>query len=624
MPQIRVLGPIMAMVDGAQLELSKRRHREIIAILVALRGRAISTASLAEELWDGMPPAAAVGAIRTFVGELRRILEPHRKPRTPPSVLVTVGDGYALRLHADAVDAWRFETAVALAGKAAPIDAESRLSTALAEWSGNAYQEFADRPWAIPEATRLSGLRQTAVERCAEARLANGRPTDAAAILETHVAANPWREEGWRLLALALYRSHRQADALAALRRARRQLSKELGLDPSPVLIDLETQILRRDRQLNRPEGDSLTPIANAYSSSGIRARLEASNAVLGSLAVAGDLQTSRHQRIAAIEAAADLNDPQLAARIIGGYDVPGIWTRADDPAAAAAVIAAAENALASTIHLSDRIRARLLGTIAMESRGTGSRQSEAAESVALARKLGDSHVLCFALSSSFMQGFARAGLAEHRLDLGRQLITTAFDADSPTFEINGRLMRMQALCAMSDIESAALEATAVDQLAARHERPLATVFTQWFRWTFLGAGTAPPAPEGMPGFSEGIVALASFTRQLRDGDELTDGNFGPYEPWVRPLLLLRSGEAANAAAALRQVPDPPRDLLLEATWCILAKTACELREPSMISRALTALAPASGERAAGSGVVDAGDVGHYLGMLRAAGAGLG
>ncbi|MEJ1116853.1 BTAD domain-containing putative transcriptional regulator [Paenarthrobacter sp. CCNWLY172] len=623
-PQIRVLGPIEVSVDGVQLELSKRRHREIIAILVALRGRAIPTADLAEELWDGMPPNGAVGAIRSFVGELRRILEPHRKPRTLASVLVTVADGYALRLDADAVDAWRFETTVAGAVGADPADADSRLSAALAEWNGSPYQEFSERPWAVPEATRLSGLRQTAVERCAEARLADARPNEAAAILETHVAANPWREEGWRLLALALYRGRRQGDALAVLRKARRQLSDELGLDLSPALADLETRILRRDPQLDRPESANLAPIASAYSSGGVRAQLEASNAVLGSLAVAGDLQTARQQRLAAIEAAAGLNDPELAARIIGGYDVPGIWTRTDDPAAAATVVAAAEAALAPPAHLSDRSRARLLATIAMESRGTASRQAEAAEAVALARKVGDSHLLCFALSAHFMQAFAYAGLAKHRDDIGRQLIATAFDADSPTFEINGRLIRMQALCALSDVDSALREANAVDQLAVRHERPLAAVFTQWFRWTFLDGGATPPVPEEMPGFSEGILAFASFTRQLRNGEELVDGDFGPYEPWVRPLLLLRSGHQTMAATALRQLSDPPRDLLLEATWCVMAQTACELREPSMIGRALTALTPASGERAAGSGVVDAGSVDHYLGMLRTAGAGPG
>ncbi|MBP2268703.1 DNA-binding SARP family transcriptional activator [Pseudarthrobacter sp. PvP004] len=631
--QIRVLGPISVIADGVSRELTKRRHREIIGILVAQRGRAMSTASLIEELWDGSPAEGAVGAVRTFVGELRRILEPHRPPRTPPSVLLTVGDGYALRLNAEAVDAWGFESAVAAAVGASPEEVDSLLSTALSDWHGAAFEEFAERPWAISEVKRLTELRKTAVEHCAEARLDCGRPADAVSMLEAHVEGNPWREEGWRLLALALYGNRRQGDALAALRRARSQLVNELGLDPSPGLVDLEGRILRGDSELYRPKTPGLAMTATAYSRGGTRVQLEASNAVLGSLAVAGNLQTVRTQRLAAIQAAADLNDPELTARIIGGYDVPGIWTRTDDPAAAAVVIAAAEDALAANPRLSDRSRARLLATIAMESRGTGDRHQEACEAESIARRLGDAQLLCFALSARFMQTFAAAGLAAQRADIGQQLIAAAFDADSPTFEINGRLIRMQALCAMNDINSASTEADAVDQLALRHQRPLASVFTHWFRWTFLTSNLPPPLPTEMPGFADGIAALATLGLELRQETELggaelnsielgsaqlSDGDFGPYERWVRPLLLVRAGARGQAAEALRRLPDPPHDLLLEATWCIVAQAACEVGEPSLMRRALAALEPAKGERAAGSGVVDLGRVDHYLGLLGA------
>ncbi|MFW0776064.1 hypothetical protein ACLRGI_23230 [Paenarthrobacter nitroguajacolicus] len=89
----------------------------------------------------------------------------------------------------------------------------------------------------------------------------------------------------------------------------------------------------------------------------------------------------------------------------------------------------------------------------------------------------------------------------------------------------------------------------------------------------------------------------------------------------MRPLLMVRAGAREEAAEALRRLPDPPKDLLLEAIWCIMAQASCELGEPSMISKALAALEPARGERAAGSGVVDLGDVDHYLRMLEAASA---
>ena len=50
---------------------------------------------------------------------------------------------------------------------------------------------------------------------------------------------------------LALYRSGRQAEALAAYQEARRALADELGIEPSPALRDLERRILQQDPSLD-------------------------------------------------------------------------------------------------------------------------------------------------------------------------------------------------------------------------------------------------------------------------------------------------------------------------------------------------------------------------------------
>ena len=64
----------------------------------------------------------------------------------------------------------------------------------------------------------------------------------------------PFRERRWALLALAQYRSGRQADALASIRSARRALGQELGLDPGSELVALESRILAQDPGLtDRP-----------------------------------------------------------------------------------------------------------------------------------------------------------------------------------------------------------------------------------------------------------------------------------------------------------------------------------------------------------------------------------
>ncbi|PZG15966.1 AfsR/SARP family transcriptional regulator [Nonomuraea aridisoli] len=242
-----VLGPLTAEDERGPVSLKGPRHRAVLARLLVARARVVPVSWLVADLWDD-PPEGAVGAVQTFVGALRKALEPSRPPRTPSRLLVTAPPGYALRAEPEAVDAWRFEAAVAesarlLDGGAAP-EALALLDEALGWWRGPAYAEFAELDWARGEAVRLDELRRLAVERRAEAALACGHAAEAVPDLEAHVAAHPLREDGWRLLALALYRTGRQSDALATLRRARETLRTEVGVDPGAGLRRLESDIL--------------------------------------------------------------------------------------------------------------------------------------------------------------------------------------------------------------------------------------------------------------------------------------------------------------------------------------------------------------------------------------------
>ncbi|MBO3085975.1 AfsR/SARP family transcriptional regulator [Cellulomonas fengjieae] len=601
-PLIRVLGPIEVEVHGVPVRLSRSRHRELLALLVVERGGVVSTSRLVDELWDDAP-AGAVGAVRTFVGELRRLLEPDRPPRTPPAVLVTVGTGYGLRLAPESVDLWGVERALAGATGAG-------LDDVLAQWRGTPFDEFADRPWALAERARLAGLHADAVERLAESFLATAEAGRAVPLLHELVATDPWRENAWRLLALALYRDERRAEALQVLRRARRRLVDDLGLDPAPRLAELERAILRGE--VPDTGGSLLLRAATAHAVTGARAQVESATALLPGLAVSGGLGQVGEQRLAAIAAAEELGDPDLTARVIGGFDVPGVWTRPDDPVLSAALVAAASRMLPSS---SGRTRARLLATVAMESRGTADRMAEAREAERLARSLGDPQLLCFALAARAMQCFETAGRAAQREEIAAEIIATATTAELPTYEIHGRLTRMQALCALDRVDAAAVEADAVDALAARHDRPLASVFTAWFRRTLLSAAVVPPAADEMPGFAHGIDALARLTSALRAGEPLPDGDLGPYEPWARPLLLAHADRHA-ASTALDRVPDPPRDLLLEVAWCLVGRAALAVGHRAAGHRVLDALRPAVGERAAGSGVVDLGPVAAVVDAL--------
>jgi DNA-binding SARP family transcriptional activator len=607
-----VLGPVAAWDGaGARIDLKGPRHREVLARLIAARGRVVPVATLIEDLWIE-PPAGAVGAVRTFVGALRQALEPHRPPRTPPTLLVTEGPGYALR--AEEVDAWRFERALEAAGAvpqgaAGPEQALTALREALDLWRGPAYADFADAAWARAERARLGELRLHAVERVAELRLALGRPAEAVADLDAHAAEHPWREHAWGLLALALHRSGRQGDALAVLRQARTRLAHDLGLDPGKPLRRAEREISGNavDELWSRATADYDRTVA-----AGTRARLESTVGLLRDLAVTGGLEASRAHRAAAVAAAEQLGDPELTARVIGAYDVPALWSRVDDPPQAAQIVAAAERTLTALgEHAQDAARARLLATIALESRGTRSRRApEAArEAERLARGLDDPQLLAFALNAVFMQSFGRAGLAGTRDAIGAELIDLAARHGLPTFEVLGHLIRLQARCALDDLPQADAHADAADSLAARHELPLVAVFTELYAALKAGTEQAYEAARprldaaGMPGLRDGLLALARLCVRVRDGRPSSDDDFGPSEPWARPLLSGRT----------HRVPDPPHDHLLEVRWCLAAKAAREHGDEALRARAEQALTPAASELAAGSGVIALGPVAKFL-----------
>ncbi|MGW6773994.1 BTAD domain-containing putative transcriptional regulator, partial [Streptomyces sp. NPDC055037] len=529
---------------------------------------------------------------------------------------------------------------------------------------------------------RLAELRLHAVERRAGARLSLGLAAEAVPDLDAHVAEHPWREDAWRLLALALYRTGRQGDALAVLRRARTLLVEQLGVDPGPVLRRLEADILAHADHLDPSAGQAgpsgqagaaghagsvgsgdgaaehvWARAAAAYDrtvASGARARLESTVGLLRGLAVTGGggLEAARLHRVAAITAAEELGDPALTARVIGAYDVPAIWPRSDDPEQSAAVVAAAERTLTALPpggH--EGARARLLATIALESRGTppralrpGSTRSArglqaARQAERIARGLDDPALLAFALNGVFMQTFHRAGLAPRRDAIGAELVTLAARHDLVTYEVLGHLIRLQARGALADFSGADRHAVAADRLAERHELPLVGVFTQWYRALRLAETGRAPAAEvetayrdaaarldgaGMPGLERGLLPLALLCPQVRHGlpapaDEHID--WGPYEPWVRPLVLLAQDRRDAAGTALRESPDPPPDLLFEALWCLTARAAVALGDRETMRRARSELTPAAAELAgAGSGLLSLGPVAGYLDELAIAG----
>ncbi|MEW2162664.1 BTAD domain-containing putative transcriptional regulator [Streptomyces sp. NPDC007084] len=666
--QFGLLGPVAAWDDqGAPMPVGAPRHREVLARLLVVRNRVVPVDRLVADLWEDEPPVGAVGAVRTFVAALRRALEPGRPTRRPPSLLVTQGPGYLLRVNRDAVDAGRFEETADRAGAAAPHRAVALWNEALGLWRGPALADFPQARWAAPERARLESLRLRAVEGRADALIATGAAREAVPDLESHVTAHPWREDGWALLATALDRSGRRGDALAVLRRARQTLADDLGMDPGPALARVEERILKGTAGAGTAEESGAADgvwgrTAAAWERSvpaRSRARLHATAGLLRELAVTGadGLEEAREHRGAVVAAAGATGDAELAARVIGSYDVPAVWTRADDPAGAAELVrAAARSAAALGTGAAPGARARLLSVVAVESRGDAAAdgplplagaepaaepaaepwrtraERAAGEAVELARALGDPALLAFALNGAFMQSFGHCGLATRRAALGTELTELAAAHGLPGHEILGRLVRLQALGALGDLPAADHEAELVDRLADRHERPLARVFTAWHRslrtcetdgWEaarpHYARALASTADCGMPGLAAGAPTLVALVPVMRGGELPAPGSFdhldpGPYEPWLRPLLLAGAGRTEQARRALSAVPRPPHDLLQEALWCLLARASAAVGHAPVLRRSRDELARAATEFAgAGSGLISFGPVERHL-----------
>ncbi len=246
---IRLLGPIGAERDGEPVSLGGPRQRAVLARLAIGDGQVVTVDRLVEDVWAGDPPTTAVNTLQSYVSLLRRGLG-------DPSLLRREGPGYVLAVRRDQLDVSRFEDLVSEGLEAladTPVVALARLDAALDEWRGPALADVADEEWARSAAIAWDELRLTALEARFDALLAIGRHAEAAGELERATEEHPLREGLARQLMIALYRSGRQADALRAYARTRNVLAEELGLDPTPELVELQTAILNHDPELAAP-----------------------------------------------------------------------------------------------------------------------------------------------------------------------------------------------------------------------------------------------------------------------------------------------------------------------------------------------------------------------------------
>jgi DNA-binding SARP family transcriptional activator len=245
----RLLGPLVVRSGRRVIPVPGGKQRVVLAVLLLSAGQMVPADRIADMLWGAAPPPSARVAVRNYVKRLRQTLA-----EAGPGLIGTLPGGYLLSVDPGRLDVARFEGLLG-AAQAAVRDgswerAAAQAAAALALWRGDPLADVESDALAAREVPRLAEMRLQALEARIDADLQLGRHASAIAELRRQVSAHPLREHPHAQLMLALYRSGRQAEALAAYQHARRILLEELGTEPGSRLRELQQQILTGDPAL--------------------------------------------------------------------------------------------------------------------------------------------------------------------------------------------------------------------------------------------------------------------------------------------------------------------------------------------------------------------------------------
>ncbi|MET8010255.1 BTAD domain-containing putative transcriptional regulator [Streptomyces sp. NPDC005271] len=251
----RVLGALELWDGDRWISLGPAKWRMLLAVLLCHANRTVTTERLLDELWgEEQRPQSAAKLLQTYVSRLRQSLGDESGRLLITDKQGYKAYGYRLAVETAEFDAHRFEQLVEEGRRGldreAPEAAAERLREGLAMWRGGPFTDVPPTPSVEAETTRLEDFRLQALDARIEADLRCGRHAAVLGELEVLTAEHPFREGLRGRLMLALYRSGRQADALAAYRDLHRLLGEELGVEPTPPLRELQQRILSADASL--------------------------------------------------------------------------------------------------------------------------------------------------------------------------------------------------------------------------------------------------------------------------------------------------------------------------------------------------------------------------------------
>ncbi|MEU4287771.1 BTAD domain-containing putative transcriptional regulator [Kribbella sp. NPDC026596] len=248
--EFRLLGPVQIWSEGERIGLKRRQERLLLAVLLLEPAKAVPAERLIELLWPEAMPANPRRALQVYISRLRTVLD----------VELTSGrEGYAIQTPLGTTDIEQFRSLVEQARRHDDLEQRSKLLTdALALWRGPALADVTTEDVRRRLCRGLEEARWAAEELRLATELALGHHQELLPALAELTAAQPTRESFAAASMLALYRSGRQADALAVHAELVRHLDEELGVEPGTEVRDLQVAILRQDPALELPTGSQV------------------------------------------------------------------------------------------------------------------------------------------------------------------------------------------------------------------------------------------------------------------------------------------------------------------------------------------------------------------------------
>lgn len=232
---VRLLGPLEVWRDGRRESLGGVKQRALLAHLALHANTGVSLDQLVEALWPVSRPRSVVSNVRTYVWQLRQLLDEQ---------LRTHGTGYLLEVAPQEVDTLLFDELVADARRK-PDSALELLRQAESLWRGRPVEDLPDHDAWAPVIARLDEKRLAATEHRLALQVALGESAAAIPELRALLAEHPYRESVCGRLVVALQQDNRRAEALQVYTDMRERLADELGLEPGPALREAQLAVLR-------------------------------------------------------------------------------------------------------------------------------------------------------------------------------------------------------------------------------------------------------------------------------------------------------------------------------------------------------------------------------------------